>query len=36
MTLHTSIGKGALITDVPPAVVDILRVTCPQLLVVID
>jgi len=36
LTVHTAVGKDALMTDVPPAVVDILRVSCPQLLVVID
>lgn len=36
LTVYTAVGKDALITDVPPAVVDILRVVCPQLLVVID
>ena len=36
LTVYTAVGKDALVTDVPPAVVDILRVTCPQLLVVIE
>lgn len=36
LTLFISQGKDALITDVPREVVDILRVSCPELLVVID
>jgi hypothetical protein len=35
LTLCTSQGKDALITDVPSAVVDLLRQVCPELLVVI-
>jgi hypothetical protein len=36
VTLYTSQGQDALLTDVPPGVIDVLRVVCPQLLVVID
>ncbi|MEO5742687.1 MAG: hypothetical protein ABIS29_19035, partial [Vicinamibacterales bacterium] len=36
LTFYTSQGKGALITDIPPAVVHVLRIMCPELLVVID
>jgi hypothetical protein len=36
LTVYTAAGTDALMTDVPPAVIAILRVTCPQLLVVID
>jgi hypothetical protein len=35
LTLLTSQGKDALITDVPPGVIDVLRRVCPDLLVVI-
>jgi hypothetical protein len=35
LTVCTSQGKDALITDVPPAVIDVLRRACPDLLVVI-
>jgi hypothetical protein len=35
LTLCTSQGKDALITDVPPGVIDILRRVCPELLMVI-
>ena len=35
LTVYISAGKDALLTDVPPAVVDTLRVVCPRLLVVI-
>jgi len=34
LTVCTSRGKDALITDVPAAVLDVLRLTCPGLLVV--
>ena len=34
LTLCLSREKDALITDVPPAVIDLLQVTCPELLVV--
>jgi hypothetical protein len=34
LTLCTSKGKDALITDVPPGAIDVLRLTCPELLVV--
>ena len=34
LTVCTSQGHDALITDVPPPVVDVLRLTCPELLVV--
>jgi hypothetical protein len=36
LTLCTSQGKDALLTDVPPAVLDVLRMTCPEHVVVID
>ena len=36
LTLFTSQGKDALITDVPPSVIDVMRQACPELLVVID
>jgi hypothetical protein len=35
LTLFLSQGKDALITDVPPGVIDVLRRACPELLVVI-
>jgi hypothetical protein len=35
LTLFTSQGTDALITDVPPGVIDVLRQVCPELLVVI-
>ena len=35
LTLFTSQGKNALMTDVPPAVIDVLRQVCPELLIVI-
>jgi hypothetical protein len=35
LTLFSSQGKDALITDVPPEVIDVLRRVCPDLLVVI-
>ena len=35
LTLCTSQGKDALMTDVPSAVIDVLRLMCPELLVVI-
>ncbi len=35
LTIFTSQGKDALITDVPPGVIDVLRVVCPELLVTI-
>jgi hypothetical protein len=35
LTLLTSQGKDALITDLPPGVIDVLRVACPDLLVVV-
>ena len=35
LTVCTSQGKDALITDVPSAVIDVLRLVCPELLVVI-
>jgi hypothetical protein len=35
LTLFTSRGKDALITDVPSGVIDLLRVVCPELLVAI-
>jgi hypothetical protein len=34
--MYTSQGEDALITDVPRAVIDVLRVVCPEMLVVID
>ena len=34
--IYTSQGKDVLITDVPRAVIDILRMVCPEMLVVID
>jgi hypothetical protein len=36
LTIYTSQGKDALITDVPLAVVDILRIVCPEILMVMD
>ncbi len=36
LMLLTSQGKDALITDVPPSVIDVMRQVCPELLVVID
>jgi hypothetical protein len=36
LTLFTSQGKDALITDVPPGVIDVLRRVCPELLVVVS
>jgi hypothetical protein len=36
LTLFASQGKDASITDVPRAVIDVLRLVCPQMLVVID
>ena len=33
LTLCTSQGKDALLTGVPPAVVDVLHLTCPGLVV---
>ena len=36
LTLFTSQGKDALITDVPPSVIDVMRQACPELLVVIS
>ena len=35
LTLCTSQGKDALMTDVPSGVIDVLRLVCPELLVVI-
>jgi hypothetical protein len=35
LTLFTSQGKDALMTDVPSGVIDVLRLVCPELLVVI-
>ena len=35
LTLHLSQGKDALIADVPAAVIDMLRMTCPDLLAVV-
>jgi hypothetical protein len=35
LTICTSQGEDALITDVPRAVIDVLRLVCPELLVVI-
>jgi hypothetical protein len=34
LTIYTGQGKDAVITDVPPAVIERLRVTCPTLVVV--
>jgi hypothetical protein len=34
LTACTSQGQDALITDVPPLVVDVLRLTCPNLVVI--
>lgn len=36
LTLLTSRGESALLTDVPAEVIDVLRATCPGLLAVID
>ncbi|HET9467618.1 MAG TPA: hypothetical protein VFO48_04375, partial [Vicinamibacterales bacterium] len=36
LTLYASQGKDALITEVPRAVIDVLRMVCPEMLVVID
>lgn len=36
LTLFMSQGKDALITDVPPGVIDLLRRVCPELLVVVS
>ena len=33
LTIYTSQGKDALICDIPPGVIDMLRLTCPELLV---
>jgi hypothetical protein len=33
LTLYTSQGTDALITGVPPEVIDVLRVVCPEILV---
>ena len=35
LTLFTSQGKDALMTDVPSGVIDVLRLVCPELLVVL-
>ena len=32
LTVVTSQGKDAVITDVPPAAIEVLRLTCPGLL----
>ena len=36
LTICTSRGKDALVTDVPRAVIDVLRLVCQELLVVVD
>ena len=36
LTVCTSQGKDALMTDVPSGVIDVLRVVCPELLVVVS
>jgi len=36
LTLFTSQGKDTVITDVPREVIDILRMVCPEMLVVMD
>ena len=36
LTLCTSQGKDAVITDVPSAVIDVLRLVCPEHLVVVS
>jgi hypothetical protein len=36
LTLFTSQGKDAVITDVPSAVIDVLRLVCPEYLVVVS
>ncbi|MCM3881013.1 MAG: hypothetical protein ND807_12965 [Vicinamibacterales bacterium] len=36
VTIYTSLGKDAFVTDVPRAVIDVLRLVCPELLVVVD
>jgi hypothetical protein len=35
LTLHASQGKDALLIDLPPGVIDLLRVVCPELLVIL-
>ena len=35
LTLYTSQGKDASMTDVPSRVIDVLQLVCPELLVVI-
>ena len=35
LTMCTNEGKDALITDVPPAVIDVLRLACPEQIVVV-
>jgi hypothetical protein len=32
----TSLGQDALLTGVPPAVVDVLQLTCPGLVVIVS
>jgi hypothetical protein len=34
LAIYTSQGRDALISDVPPAVIDVLRLVCPELVVV--
>ena len=36
LTIYASRGKDALIRDVPPRVIDVLRLLCPDLLVVLS
>jgi hypothetical protein len=36
LTICTGHGEDALIVDVPRAVIDVLRVVCPEILVVLD
>jgi hypothetical protein len=36
LTICTSLGKDAFVTDVPRAVIDVLRLVCQELLVVVD
>jgi hypothetical protein len=36
LTTCTSRGKDAVVTDVPQAVIDVLRLVCQELLVVVD
>ena len=36
LTICTSQGKDALITDVPRSVIDVLRIVCPEILVVME